>query len=405
MKNRRLLLLLLVSVLILGIGVGGVLWFRSRDKTTPGAAGTSEQTKSDGTTQKQPEKIRLIAVGDMLPHETINERAETSGGSWDYKPFMSGMKQYFESADIRFCNQAVLGAGKDFGITGYPVFNSPTEFSRDMQATGCNLINTGTNHTNDKGQKAIDASVSVWDGLPGILATAGANRSAEEMNKVRYFEVRGVKFAFLSYTTYTNINGQTTYGLTMYSDALAQKQINEARSNADVVIVSMRWGTEYSPDINIGQDSLGQKLADLGADIVIGHGSHVLEPVKKLSGQGGRETIVWYSVGNFLNAQLETEALIGGFAVMDIDPKTKKVEITGFLPTYMHYEWTAEQKAQEDLLARKNLNMYLLEEAAEPMRRSQLGTTVEAQKNRITEVLKRYSDVPILTKTEYLSRP
>jgi poly-gamma-glutamate capsule biosynthesis protein CapA/YwtB (metallophosphatase superfamily) len=315
---------------------------------------------------------------------------------------MEKMKPYFEKADIRFCNQATPAGGEQFGISGYPVFNAPVAFARGIENVGCNVINIGTNHTNDKGQPLIDATVAAWDNRDKILAVAGANRTVSEQNQSHIFTVKGVKVAFLSYTTYTNNKSVTSHGINMYSDALATAQVGEARKNADIVIVSMRWGTEYSPDVNAQQDAIAQTLTNLGADVILGHGPHVLEPVKKLKNtDGSRESIVWYSLGNFLNSQIETEALIGGFAVMDIDASTKKLKNIAFMPTYMHYEWTAADKRSNNLLARKNLQMVPLDQATELLAKSQLGTTVQAQTSRISGILNKYTPVKIISSVEY----
>ena len=124
-----------------------------------------------------------------------------------------------------------------------------------------------------------------------------------------------------------------------------------------MVMVSMRWGTEYSEVLNAAQDAQSQKLSDLGADIILGHGTHTLQPVKRLAGQGGNETIVWYGLGNFLNAQLETTGLTGCVAAFTYDIPTKKFVDSTCLPFYQHYEWTAEEKAAGKLLARKNFHI------------------------------------------------
>jgi poly-gamma-glutamate synthesis protein (capsule biosynthesis protein) len=229
----------------------------------------------------------------------------------------------------------------------------------------------------------------------------GANRSAEEQAKIRYFKKDGVSFAILSYTTYSNSRPTTTYGINMYDKATADKQIAEAKKNADIVIVSMRWGTEYSPGVNAQQDAIAQELSNAGADVVLGHGSHFLEPVKKLKGANGNDTLVWYSLGNFLNAQIETESLIGGFAIMDIDVATKKVSEPKFMPTYMHYEWSAADKAANNLLTRKNFQMYPLDQAADPMSKSQINTTVEAQTDRVNKLLNTYTPVVIVKSDQF----
>jgi poly-gamma-glutamate capsule biosynthesis protein CapA/YwtB (metallophosphatase superfamily) len=169
-----------------------------------------------------------------------------------------------------------------------------------MAGLGCNVINTGTNHTNDKGQGPITAELNDWDKIQGVLAVAGANRNQEEQQKVRYFEEKGVKFAFLSYSTYSNTPNPHPYSLNRFEDSLVLPQMQEAKANADIVIVSMRWGTEYSDEVNSAQISAAQKLAGLGADIILGHGTHTLQAVDRLTQPDGSETIVWYGLGNFL---------------------------------------------------------------------------------------------------------
>jgi len=397
MTKRRFLVPI---VILLIIGGAGAWFYLQKDKP---ANQTAEQNGGTQTPApvNDPTSIRLVATGDMIGHDSINANAEKADGGYDYLPMMDQMKPLFERADVRFCNQATPAGGESFKITGYPSFNAPVEFARGIEEVGCNLINIGTNHTNDKGQPLIDATVAAWDNRPKVLAIAGANRSAEEQNKVRYFETKGVKFAFLSYVTYTN-NGQlTAHGVNMWRDDLVKTQMTEARAQADFVIVSMRWGTEYSPGVSANQVQKAQTLSDLGADAILGHGPHVLEPVNKLTSSSGRETLVWYSLGNFLNSQIDIESLIGGFAVMDIDIATKKITDFSFLPVYMHYEWTAEEKKQEDLLKRKNFEMYTLDQAADALSRSQNKTTVPEQTDRVRQILSKFIPVKIITSTEY----
>lgn len=413
LSRKKVILLTVISLLL--VGAGGAYAFDKRqggsgfyslgqgEKTPPPGNGVPNGTiETERAKAAASGTIRLIATGDMIAHDSVNANAKKADGSYDYLTFMEKMKPYFEKADVRFCNQATPAGGESFGITGYPVFNAPVAFARGIEGVGCNVINIGTNHTNDKGQGLIDATVAAWDNRDGVHAVAGANRSLGEQNQSRMFTVKGLKFSFLSYTTYSNNTAVTPHGINMYSDALATVQVAEARKNSDFVIVSMRWGTEYSPDVNAQQDAIAQTLTNLGADVILGHGPHVLEPVKKLkSADGNRESTIWYSLGNFLNTQLETEALIGGFAVMDIDAATKKVTATKFMPTYMHYDWTAADKRSNNLLARKNLQMLPLDQAGDLLAKSLLNTSVQAQTDRVKAVLNKYTPVQVITSAEY----
>lgn len=394
MSSKTTVFLALLLTVIFGGGAYKLLKPHSQKPSVVASDNTKKNT--DPLMNSKSDNVRIIATGDFIPHDSINQEAKKSNGSYDYSGMMSKMAPIFAKADVRFCNQATPAGGTKFGISGYPIFNAPFEFTRDMARLGCNLINIGTNHSNDKGQSVIDAQRGEWDKQPNILAVAGANRSTSEQQKINYFTVKGVKFSFLSYVTYSNTKNMTSYGVNMFNQITAKSQLAEARKNSDIIIVSMRWGTEYSSGINAEQTADGQFLADNGADIIFGHGPHSLEPVKKLTGQNGRSTYVWYSLGNFLNAQLEVESLFSGLAYIDIDTSTKLISSVSYLPIYMHYDWSASEAAAQTLLARRNHNLYLLENTNDALLVSQqLKTTVAEQKARITKLLNQYIQLPI----------
>lgn len=392
---------LLVLLVLAGGGVA-IAMRRSDSPAKTAAAGGAQSKTNEQAPTGGAKTIRLIASGDELPHSALSQAAKTDAG-YDYSPFYKTIKPVFQAADLRFCNQETVTAGEQYGISGYPAFNVSRQFAHNLSDTGCNVISLANNHMNDKGQAGINETLDVWGGIKP-LAYAGVNRSADEQKKVRYFSESGVRFAFVAYTEISNTHDFAPYALNMLSDQLVSTQLTEARKQADIVIVSVHWGTEYSDGIDAGQQKWAPRFAELGADIVLGTGPHVLEPVRYLPKGGGGQTLVWYSFGNMLSAQLDVPSLIGGFGVMDIDPATKQVKLTGFLPTYMHYEWTAEQKAKEDLLARHNFQIYPLDKAAEPLSKSQNNTTVSAQTERVKKLLNTYTTVPILTYDQYLNR-
>ena len=151
------------------------------------------------------------------------------------------------------------------------------------------------------------------------------------------------------------------------------------------------------------QRRVAQFLSDQGVSLILGHGSHVLEPVEKLTGSGGTATTVWYSLGNFLNTQLQPEALFNGVGVIDFDAKTKQVTALSFLPLYNYYAWTAAQANASDLMARHDIKMYLLEDTTQAMiDAQQLHTSVDQQKSRLQATLNTYMSVPLITKSEYV---
>ena len=397
--------LLLVAILCGLCTAAYVLWPTPKVKAPSPAQSVPKITQKSTT---KPDRIRVLAAGDFIAHDAINQQAKQADGSYDYMSMMSSFTDIFHTADIRFCNDANLTAGAAHGISGYPKFNAPTEFARDMGKVGCNMVNVGTNHSFDRNQDAINASIDAWNTVPNMLAVVGHNKDQAQRMKVNYFTTKGVKFAFLAYTTYLNVDApaQNDYGVNVYSDAFAAEQIKTAKeAGAEVIIVSVRWGTEYSTSVNPTQKRIAQYLADQGVSLVLGHGSHELQPVEQLTGVAGTKTTVWYSLGNFLNTQLPPETLFNGVAVIDYSVKTKQITGMSFLPLYAHYVWSAEAAARQNpdhLLARKDIRMYLLDDVTQPMIDSQqLKTTAAAQRTRLQNTLNTYMPVPLITKQAY----
>jgi len=380
-----------------------VFWYRSYNNKQEKSYSSAEiQAKK---LADNPNRIRLLATGDFIAHDSVNTAAKQDDGSYNYLPLMKEFEPILAAADVRFCNDPILNGGNQFGITGYPKFNSPTEFVRDMGRLGCNLVNTASNHSFDFTQANITASVDAWDNVPNMLAVAGQNRNQAEHDQVRYFSVKGVKFAFIAYTTYSNKTPSNSYGVNVFNQTFAVRQITEAKQQgAQIIIASMRWGTEYSSTVNAAQTKNAQFLADQGVSLVLGHGPHVLQPVQQLIGKEGNKTTVWYSLGNFLNTQEPAEALFNGLAVIDFDTSSKQVTAMQYLPIYMHYEWTAKQAAAGNFDSRNNVHLYLLEAATQDMiDRQQLKTTPEAQKARINNLLNSKGlNIPLISSQQLL---
>jgi len=392
-----------LALVVLAIAaVGFFVYEHQKPLADKSKSGSSVISKTVPSAAQNPNRIRLMVTGDWIAHTSVNTAAKKSDGSYNYLPLVQDLQPIFRTADIRFCNDPILNGGASLGISGYPKFNSPTEFVTDMGQFGCNLVNTASNHSFDFTQTNIDNSVAAWQKVPDMLAVAGENQNQTQHDTVHYFTAKGVKFAFLAYTAYANNDAPplNNYGVNAFSQSFASSQIGQAKAaGAQFIIVSIRWGTEYTTTVNSEQQQDAQFLADQGVNLVIGHGSHELQPVQQLKGSGGNTTTVWYSIGNFLNTQEPAETLFNGLPIIDINSKTRQITNMQFLPTYMHYEWTAAQAAADNIAARNNLHMYPLEAATQGMiDAQQLHTSIDAQKQRMGSTLNSYGlTIPLIT--------
>ncbi len=387
LRKKHKLLIVMTIVVVLGILASLYFIF------TPGrdTSNKVDIKSSNKTTAKDTKNIiKLAAMGDMLAHDTIISNAK-DGDSYNFAKYFKNIRSSYSDADLVFCNQEGLSAGESFGISGYPSFNAPTKFSADLQSgAGCNLINLANNHMGDKGTAAINATIDNWTGLKP-LAVAGANKSAVDQEKVSYATVNGIKISFLSFADFNNNTSTPAYAINIYHDeSLVRRLVTKARANSDLVIVSMHWGVEDSNSVSDEQLAAADLLNDLGVDIVVGTGPHVLQMMQTVARETDNfKTYVWYSIGNMLSSQLQAKELIGGIAKMKIEKVDSKIVISNptFTPTYMHYEWTATEAANGNLAARKNAMIYLLKDAADPLSRSQLNTTVNNQWQYVVDTI------------------
>lgn len=308
--------------------------------------------------------VTFAAMGDMLAHDAVDISAKTSAG-YNFTPYFNDIKSLYASADVTFCNPETLVAGDTYGVTGYPQFDAPSAFARDLVAVGCNVLNYASNHVADKGQEALDISLAYWDSLKP-LAITGSNRSQQEQNTVKYFTKNGIRFAFLAFADFSNLALPHPYSVNMYHDTeLVERLMHEARSHADVVLVSMHWGTEDSTAVNDDQREAAQRVANLGADVIIGTGPHVLQPVDQLTRTDGGKTLVWYSIGNMLSTQLWINELTGGVAKWTVTKRDNVIEVTNpeFDATFMSYSYTPLADGGK-LTARGSLKLQPLAQAA-----------------------------------------
>jgi poly-gamma-glutamate synthesis protein (capsule biosynthesis protein) len=386
-QRKHSLIIVLHDLGVIDAVTASYMWHKTSRPTTT----TPSSTKSQVSEPKQADTtVHFAAMGDMLAHDTIIANAKTANG-YDFGAYFQKIRPLYNDADVVFCNQEGLSSGPAYTISGYPAFNAPTEFASALKdSAGCNLINLANNHMGDKGVAATNATIDLWQQLHP-LAFSGANKSAADQQRVTIAEMKGIKIGFVSFADFNNNTATPAYSVNIYHDeALVRKLVGEAKKQADLVIVSMHWGTEDSSIVNTDQQAQVKLLASLGVDVIIGTGPHVLQKVETVKRPDGGHMVVWYSLGNMLSSQLNIPELFSGIARFDAVKQTDgsiKIENLAFQPTYMHYEWTAAEKANNDFMARHNVMIYPLSEATEPLAKSQLNTTVEAQRQYMIQTL------------------
>ena len=310
-----------------------------KDETAP-----SEVPPEAPTETKAPITLRMLSVGDNLIHDGIYEQAKkrAGGDGYDFSYCYARVKDTIASADVATINQETIVA-KSYEPSGYPLFNSPQELGQTVVDTGFDVVNLANNHMLDKTSKGLAEAIDFWDATG--LARTGAYKDTQDLESVEYIEKNGLKIGLIGITQYTNglvlpSDSPLKYILTS-DEATIERKIKAAKAQCDVVLVNVHWGSEYTTTPAQEQRNLAKKMADWGANVIIGHHPHVLQPVEWIENSDGTRTLVAYSLGNFISQQNTAARVIGGMLHYDItkDFETGKVTVSNvrFETIVTHY--------------------------------------------------------------------
>ena len=318
-SNRLTSALLALLVLLFGTGLA---WRLTHSEPAPEETVNEEPVEE---TVEEPEvyTAEMFLTGDGLIHGAIYKDAYRIGnGTYDFTGMVEPLRPFVEKYDLKYYNQESMLGGVDLGLYCYPLFNSPQEFGDAMVGLGFNMVSTANNHSLDMGEAGIEKSLAYWNSKEGVI-NAGTYTSWEDQQALNVYEINGITYTFLSWTF--SCNGfyppqGKEYLVNLYpgreEEMLAQ--VRKADEISDVVIIAIHWGTEYVHEPNQEQRDMARRLAEAGADIIVGNHPHVIQPVEWID-----DTIVFYAMGNMIAAQETAEKQTGMIAGLTI---TKTVD-------------------------------------------------------------------------------
>lgn len=280
-------------------------------------------------------KFTLAATGDILLHARLYRTAKKTFG-YDFNSKIKNIRHLFNPDYVTIVNQESIIAGKALGLSSFPKFNSPIEIGYLLRDLGVDMVNISNNHTLDKGEEGLLKSIENLEkiGLPYV----GAYKSQEDKEQLRIIEKNGLKICFLSYTRTVGqgkIPEDKPYLLNRYHPMRLKEikdLIKDIRNKriADVIVVSLHFGKEYHLQPTAEQKEVSRDLSDAGADIIIGHHPHVLQPPEYILNSRGKKSFAAYSLGNFFSGQFGLYRQIGAFMTIDIeqpDPNSTMLKI------------------------------------------------------------------------------
>lgn len=251
--------------------------------------------------ERQNEEILILAVGDIMPTERALPLIKKHGYDYPYRA-MTGL---LKSGDVVIGNMEapLTRTGERFENKKF-TFKAPPETAAALKAAGFTHLSLANNHLMDYGVEGLLSTLNALD--EAALSYAGAGKDLAAARSASYYEVKGKKIAFLSYSkTYpfefyaTKKTAGTAPGYVKY----VKRDVARARRNSDIVIVAFHWGAEKRETPKDYQRELAHIAIDSGADIILGHHPHVLQGIEYYKG-----SVIFYSLGNFAFASYSKSA-------------------------------------------------------------------------------------------------
>ncbi|HEY0428514.1 MAG TPA: CapA family protein [Pyrinomonadaceae bacterium] len=290
-KNLSIILVLLLGIFVL---------FACRPKTV-----SSEEVKNPNplptpaakSTNKDP--VTIAAVGDiMIGSTSINDTFLPPNDGAD---IFKEVTPILSKADITFGN--LEGPMLEGGTTTKCAPNStrcfafrvPTRYGKYLKEAGFDVMSLANNHAGDFGDYGRESTRKVLDDLG--IKYAGSDKA---QFSTTYIESKGKIIAFVGFAhnnIVPNVNDL----------AFARQLVLEADKKADLVVVSFHGGAEGTDQQHVPQRTeifageergnlplFARTVIDAGADLVIGHGPHVLRGMEIY-----KDRLIDYSMGNF----------------------------------------------------------------------------------------------------------
>jgi len=260
-----------------------------------------------------PKTITIAAVGDLSLSREINWQIEQNDPAFLFQKIAGVISR----ADIATANlEGPVIENCPFARTGFKFCGQPDSV-QGLVFAGFDLVNLANNHVANFGPS-------------GIIQT----KQSLKANKIDYFDSQ--------ITAYKQIDN-TRIAFLGFDDIVRRidpdqliKAVTEADNQADIIIINFHWGAEYQTTPRPRQRSLAQSAISAGADVVIGHHPHVIQPLEY-----HQQKPIFYSLGNFVFDQLWSKPTRQG-AIAQITIENKTVTSAKMIPIYINNAYQPE---------------------------------------------------------------
>lgn len=269
---------------------------------------------SDPTTSKwaaahaASKTISILGSGDIMAHPPTWDQARRnyavkhngSQSGYDFNPMFRNIKEAVSSADLAICHlETPLGSDPP---QDFPHFRTPVQMADAIKNTGYDACSTASNHVLDQGENGVFRTIAELDRVG--LGHTGSFATEQAAVTPTIYTIKGVKVGHLSYAMHFNGDqgnkvpaGKPWIANRIDPATIAAAAKKTRAAGAEIVVLSIHWGTEGQPDLDAEQlDWARQIMQSPDIDLVLGAHAHVVQPMERLA--DGRWIV--YGMGNTL---------------------------------------------------------------------------------------------------------
>lgn len=258
------------------------------------------------------QKMSVAFTGDIIMHIPVknvaalhNVKDETgeskNNGGFDF--LFEKITPLLTSADVAVGNME-FPVAKPYKSRPW-VFNCTPDVIPAMKRAGISAVITANNHVLDQRSAGLLETMELLKNYG--VSYAGTGATAAEARDGIVLSVNGINCGVLACTGISNTpipkKNKQVFVNWFYNEEEIIADITAMKAKVDIVILVVHTGAEYVPLPNAEDRALMRGYLDAGADVIIGHHPHIVLPAEEYSASDGRETIIFYSLGNFISNQ------------------------------------------------------------------------------------------------------
>jgi poly-gamma-glutamate capsule biosynthesis protein CapA/YwtB (metallophosphatase superfamily) len=259
--------------------------------------------------------VRILLAGDAMLGRSVAPIIEG-----DRDGVLEGVRRVIRAADLAVVNIESPLTLRPHAVANPYALEADPGSANILAAAGFDIAAVANNHAGDAGaDSVIDTTEAITDS--GMVPVGGGHDAASAWEPA-IAVVEGVTVAFLAIDGSGQGLAATSSepGVSSWDAERVEVAVRDARARADVVIVGLHGGIEYHAGADPLLGPMAEQLAGWGADVVWGHGPHVVQPITVIDPDGdGRPTVVATSLGNLLFDQQGPDTSIGGLLEVLVD--------------------------------------------------------------------------------------